>query len=160
KPPRGIGGNELRDYERSFRIGPAQSRLVELRDVYCVAVSPDGQRAYSGGDPVFVNIPTSFAPRSSITVWDFATGPLIFSVGHKTHPIVRFCLSPDGHVLYTCGDNVFGWDASKSAPPLRIFNVDGLRMISVAVSPDGTILAAGAPDGAVVLWNTATAARL
>jgi len=160
KRPPGIDANEFGVYEHGMRIGIAQSRLVETRDVYCVAVSQDGKRVYSGGDPVFVQIDPSFAPGSSVTVWDLTTGRRIFAVGHKKHRIVRFCLSPDGRVLYTCGDNVLGWDALRSAAPVQIFNVDGRRMISIAASADGTMLAAGSADGTVVAWSSASATRL
>ncbi len=95
-----------------------------------------------------------------VTVWDIATGRQVLVIGDKESPILKFCLSPDGRVLYGCGSKVLEWDATKSGPPTRKFEAPGQRMLSVAVSSDGKMLAAGGSDGEVVIWDTETSARL
>jgi WD40 repeat protein len=55
---------------------------------------------------------------------------------------------------------MLGWDPAKSAPPIMTFDTAGRRMLSVAVSPDGAMLAAGDQDGTVVVWQIEGARRL
>jgi WD40 repeat protein len=109
---------------------------------------------------VFSGIPREFSRESSVTVWDIAAGHRAFDIGDKEFPILRFCLSPNGCFLYSCGDKVLSWDATKSGPPIQEFDASGRRMISVAVSPDGTMLAAGGLDGTVVIWQIGSSTRL
>ncbi len=109
---------------------------------------------------MFVDIHRDISTKPSVTVWDISSGRPIFDIGSKESSIRRFCLSPDGRTLYSCGEKVLAWDAAKSGPPVREFDAHGQRMISVAVSPDGTMLAAGGLDGMVAIWNIEAAARL
>jgi len=129
-------------------------------DSYCIGISEDGERMFSGGGPVFRWIPRDYSRESLVTVWESRTGNRLFAVGSKELPILAFCLSPDGRVLYSCGNKVVGWSATKPGPPIRRFDVPIRRTISVAVSRDGTLLAAGASDGAVVIWDTDSTTRL
>jgi WD40 repeat protein len=132
----------------------------ERRDVYCLAVYPDGTRFAAGGGSVFDHKDRQLRSEPSVTVWDVATGRRILEIGSKENPIRRFCVSPDGRTLYSCGNKVLGWDAAKPGPPLREFDAHGGRMMSMAISPDGTMLAAGGEDGTVVIWTTRPARRL
>ncbi len=132
----------------------------EMRNVYCLAVYPDGKRFAAGGGSVFDDTNRAYRSQPSVTVWDLALGRRILEIGSKENPIRRFCISPDGRTLYSSGNKVLGWDAGKPGPPLREFDAHGKRMISVAISPDGTMLAAGGQDGTVVIWDTKTARRL
>jgi WD40 repeat protein len=129
-------------------------------DVYCVAFSPGGKWVYSGGGPVFAGIPRDYSRESSVTAWECRSGARLFAVGSKELPILRFCLSPGGRVLYSCGAKVLAWDATKSASPINEFDTSGRRMIAIAVSPDGAMLAAGAADGTVVIWDADSTALL
>ena len=63
-------------------------------------------------------------------------------------------------MLFTCGDKVLGWDAGKSGPPIQRFDTSGQRMLSIAVSPDGTTLAAGGLEGTVLVWHADSATKL
>jgi len=142
-----------------FRVGRAGIDRVTA-NIYGLAISPEGKRLVAGGDPVFIDLPRDLARESSVTVFDMATGRRMFDIGDKEVPILRFCLSPNGRVLYTCGKKLLGCDAMKPAPPIQKFDESGRRMISVAVSPDGTMLAAGGLEGTVVIWHIDSAARL
>jgi WD40 repeat protein len=143
-----------------FRRARTGTDPQERRDVYCLAIYPDGKSFVAGGGPVFLDIPHDYSKESSVTIWDIATRRRLFEIGSKELPILRFCLSPNGRSLYTCGDKVLGWDATKSTPPLQKFDTSGRRMISIAVSPDGTMLAAGGLEGTVVIWHINSATRL
>jgi WD40 repeat protein len=133
----------------------------EKNNVYCLAIYPDGKRFATGGGRVFVDADGRFRTESSVTtVWELPTGRRIFEIGSEESPIRRFCLSPDGRTLYSCGDKVLGWDATKPGTPLREFDAHGGRMLSVAISPDGAMLVAGGQDGTVVVWDIKAAKRL
>jgi WD40 repeat protein len=146
-----------RDYNPEER--PAREPR-EKRNIYCLAVSPDGKRFVGGGDEVFIDVGPTSSRKPSASVWDTATGRLIFDIGDAETRILRFCLSPDGRILYSCGAKVLSWDATKAAPPIQTFDAGGSRTLSIAVSPDGATLAAGGLDGTVMMWDIGTAKRL
>ena len=129
-------------------------------DIFCLTIYPDGKRFVAGGGPVFTNFPRDYPRTSALTVWDVATGRHLFNIGAKESPIVRFCLSPNGNTLYSCGDKVLAWDAMKSAPPTQKFDTPDVRMTSIAISSNGAMLAAGAVDGTVAIWHVESAKRL
>ena len=136
-------------------IGPP-----EERDVYCLAAYPDGKLFAAGGGPVFEEIIRDEGANLSVTVWDIAAGRRVFEIGSKANPIRRFCLSPNGRVLYSCGEKILGWDSMKPGRPIKGFEGQGSRMISIAISPDGRMLAAGDLHGTVVIWNIEAAKHL
>jgi len=140
---------------RRFGTGPP-----EMANYYCLAVYPDGKRFVAGGDSVLLDLPRDRIAEPSAKVWDLATGRRILAIGDKERPIARFCLSPDGRTLYSCGKMVLGWDSTKFAPPIRSYEASGHRTISIAASSDGAMLAAGDSEGDVVVWGTDSAARL
>jgi WD40 repeat protein len=152
---------------RNFNIydGPPIRRQAgtdpaETADFYCLAVYPDSKRFVAGGISVPPGQPTDKGAAPLVKVWEVATGRGILVIGDKEEPIARFCLSPDGRTLYSCGSKVLGWDATKSGPPVRIFEAPIRQGISIAVSPDGATLAVGGLDGTVAIWGTDSTARL
>ncbi len=163
-----------RDYERMpvndptrFDVHKALSRCNgegtdprENRNFYCLVVYPDGKAFAAGGVPVVVDQGPDQDAEPTVGVWNTATRRRKFTIGDKDLPIRRFCLSPSGDALYSCGDAVLGWDATKSAPPIKKFDASDHRMVSVAVSPDSAMVAAGAADGAVLIWDADSTERL
>jgi WD40 repeat protein len=147
------------DMDEAFRVR-TRTDPHERRDICCLAVSPDGKRFFAGGGPVFNDIDSSFSKESSVTVWDIPTKRRIYTIGDKEALTLRFCLSPDGRCLYSCGNKVLGWGTEKPGPPTRRFDASERRMISIAVSPDGNMLAAGSPEGTVVIWHVDSATQL
>jgi cytochrome c len=152
---------------KDFESDPNKLRRVgattgprEEENIYCLAVSPDGKRFIAGGSPLVKALDPFFSKESSVTVWDIATGRQLFDIGGKESPILRFSLSPDGRTLYTCGDKVLSWDAGKSGPPIQRFDASGQRMLSIAVSPDGMMVATGGPEGTVLVWHADSATKL
>ena len=132
----------------------------EMSDSYCLSVFPHSKRFAAGGASLVPDCPSARRREPSVKVWDIGSGRPVITIGDKERPIVRFCLSPDGRTLYSCGGMVLGWDATKSAPPIKTFLASGDRTVSVAVSPNGKMLGAGTLDGTVVIWDADTAARL
>jgi WD40 repeat protein len=160
-------------YERSqvhdpgnFEIfeGPSLERRLtdphDMGDSYCLAVFPESKRFAAGGTALRPDRQRARRKDPSVKVWDIGSSRTVLAIGDKERLIVRFCLSPDGRTLYSCGGMVLGWDATKSAPPTKAFPGSGDRTVSVAVSPNGKMLGAGALDGTVVIWDTDSAARL
>jgi WD40 repeat protein len=132
----------------------------EMGDSYCLAVFPDSKRFAAGGASLVPDRPRVRRSEPSVKVWDIGSGRPVIAIGDKERPIVRFCLSPDGRTLYSCGGMVLGWDATKSTPPIKTFLASSDRTVSVAVSPNGKMLGAGALDGTVVIWDADSALRL
>lgn len=107
-----------------------------LHPVLDVAWSPDGTRLASGG------------ADGSVIVWDAQTGD---SLAVLAGDIVSW--SPDGEWLATAlYDSIFVWDPQTGN---RLHSLRGHRgeILSVAWSPDGKLLASGAEDGAVIIWE-------
>jgi WD40 repeat protein len=152
----------LETYKDAFVHGGALAGpQEEVHDAYCVAVSPDGRKLFYGGGPVFTEIDDSrLWTTQSVTAWDMTTARRMFTIGGEQAPVLRFCLSPSGSTLYSCGAAVLAWDATKPEPPIRKFDVPGRLTISVAVSADSTMLAAGDREGTVVIWDAGSTARV
>jgi WD40 repeat protein len=97
--------------------------------------------------------------QNTITRWDIATGEAItFELECRGDAIFDLAYSPDGkQVAITCGpvDNPVGflilWDALDNRPIFQREEI--LQMQRVAFSPYGNWLAAGGPDGTVMLWD-------
>ena len=98
--------------------------------------SPDGTKLVSG---------------NPIKLWDVATKRNIVNIGGN-----KAVFSPDGAMLaYGLGNNVKLWDVAKQK------NIDTLEghsvgILSVAFSPDGSMLASGTYGGSIKLWDVAT----
>jgi WD40 repeat protein len=143
-----------------FDPGRTGTDPPEVEDYYCLAVYPDGKRFVAGGDSALPKSRRRKRAKPFAKVWDIATGRPIFTIGDNERPIVRFCLSPDGCKLYSCGDMVLGWDATKSTPPTKTFDTSGRSTVSIAISPDGAMLAAGGLNGTVTVWSPEAATKL
>ncbi len=69
--------------------------------IRCLAFSPDGQRAVTGGADAIVRL------------WDVVTGKeLKHSSEHKA-PVGGVAFSPDGQWVVSCGDGIKRWDLRK-----------------------------------------------
>ena len=95
-----------------------------------------------------------------MTVRDISTGRRLFDIGCKEIQIVRFCLSPNGRVLYTCGDKVLGWDRRNR---LRLSRNSTQAADEYSASPflqtERCSLLAGR-TGAVLIWHAGSRERL
>jgi WD40 repeat protein len=117
-----------------------------------IASSPDGKILATGG------------PKNVVRLWDTATWKVVARLeGHKA-PVKGVYFLPKGEKLVSLSlddATVITWDV-KRKKVLRQLTVDPDDLWVCALSPDGTVFAAGARgDGnPVTLWDTVTGKKL
>jgi WD40 repeat protein len=114
--------------------------------VYSVAYSPDGKYLVTG------------SLDHTLKLWDVAAGKEIKTYGGKTghqKMVLAVTFSPDGQMIASgSADNTLKvWDVPVSSPIRSL--PTGAAATAVALSADGTKLAAGCKDGSVRLLNAA-----
>jgi WD40 repeat protein len=132
--------------------------------VRCVAFRPDGVLFSGGAD-------------GTVRTWNPDTGaPIVVSGAAGESEIWTIVFGPDGRWFATVGGTpgvrtewnpsgaarpgeVIIWDAEQVVPQRR-FGRSADRYASLAVSPNGLLLATGGADSVVRLWDVATGAEL
>jgi WD40 repeat protein len=142
----GVATHTTDDVEvRDTSNGKLRRELKHARGAYCgpVRFSPDGTRL-------------AFCSTKTIESWPSALDNLsavVKYVGHKTKVwVLRY--TPDGRTLISASadDTVRMWEADTGAER-RCFAFDVGKYATVAVSPDGTVAAAGGAAGEIVVWD-------
>lgn len=119
--------------------------------VYGLAFSPDGTRLVSGDRPV-----------TAATLWDVVGidgDAEVVNLPSNTTTWGDAAYLPDGTLATTTGERtVTVWDTSDGTVLTRLESdetgADETR--SIAVSPDGSLLAAGETEGSAGVWNLAS----
>ena len=141
----------------------AASREVALlptrHEVSSIAFSPDGRTLAS------LEFLEPDGPFGMVRIWDLATGETIAAIdsnvvaliGHTAPTSLEF--SPDGTLLAGSSTNGVKLLDVATQSPVATYNHIGtpaLRGSIVSFSPDETILASGANDGTITLWDVST----
>jgi mono/diheme cytochrome c family protein len=110
--------------------------------VTCVALSPDGRRALSGGDD------------KTVRLWDVASGTELRCLEGHAEEVLAVTFAPDGRrALSGSRDRTLRlWDLT-SGRELRCLRGHTDRVAGVAVSPDGTRALSGSWDQTLRLWD-------
>jgi WD40 repeat protein len=127
--------------------------------VVCLAYSPDGTALSSGDDE-----------EGELIVWDLqAHKPRHTFRGHY-RGVLSVAWSPDGTLLAT-GDGLAGGSTGGFDAQIRLWGLAEGRLVrhfpghinsvqSLAISPDGRLLASAGHDARAKLWDVATGKRL
>jgi WD40 repeat protein/tRNA A-37 threonylcarbamoyl transferase component Bud32 len=124
--------------------GPDRRFRGHTGTVRCVALSPDGKLALSGGD------------GGSVRLWDVASGQELRRFDGHADDVTAVAFSRDGKQAATAGaDRVVRlWDVATGGPVGRLQgHTDEVQC--VAFSPDGRSVVSGSSDGTLRLWDTA-----
>lgn len=122
------------------------------QSVNSVAISPDGRYALSGSDD------------STVFLWDIASGGVIQRMDGHDGPVREVIFSPDGAAAFSISgrsdvpnvaeNRIVQWDLT-TGQPLKSWISDEREVHSVAVSPDGSLLAVGGINS-LRLWDITT----
>jgi RNA polymerase sigma factor (sigma-70 family) len=124
--------------ERTIDTGQAQP--------WSLAFSPDGRSLVVSG---------SYSDGSGeATIWDPDTGQLRRRL-KQASPVTLVAWSSDGRTIATAGQLVQLWDVDKGEP-IATLSGDRHYKRSIAISPDGHILATAGTDSLIRLWDART----
>ena len=125
-----------------IRLNPGQ-----YGSVACVALSPDGQLALTGGDD------------NDVKLWDVKSGQLLHTFTHQIW-VFSTAFSPDGRyaISATPSGHVYLWDIQTGKVAKEFIEQEALS--SAVMSPDGKLLAAGSYYGSAHLWDVETGQKI
>jgi WD40 repeat protein len=115
-----------------LRTGKRRTILTSHKSgTAAIAFSPDSTRLASGG------------PDGKVKLWDVASARLLLTCGEHSKEVTSVAFRPDGKALVTAGRDgtIRLWDTATGEEKALVRFVDDI--LTVAFSPDGTVLAAG-----------------
>jgi WD40 repeat protein len=147
-----ISGGSRNDPTMKFWSVETGKEIEQIRaqrtGVMKIAVSPDGRTLVSTGEDAGVNM------------WNWETGQFLASFFVHSNNILAMVISPDSRIMVSGGlDGIRVWNLTPQRP---VFILDGVGnpTYSLAIHPNGYIIASGHEDGRVRFWNLRTAQKL
>lgn len=141
------GGPLLSDILSTLTSRPGFSISAHEQAANDVLFTPDGRTLITAGD------------GGLIRLWDAATGDAVATLTGHTREVERLAISPDGRLLASASsDDTLGvWDlpARRQIHSLAASTRPG-RMVCVAFSSDGSLVAAGDISGNLLLFEPDT----
>jgi WD40 repeat protein len=115
----------------------------------CIAVSPDGKLAMTGGRD------------ATAKVWELATGREVWSFGGHLNGVWAVAFAPDGKHAVSGGwdHEIRYWDLVTGREVERFRGHTG-QVVDLAFSPDGKEVLSGSDDGTARLWNVARGSEI
>ncbi len=138
----------LRDLETielvDARTGAARSRAANAgRQVWAIAVSPDGSVVATSGDD------------DAVTIWDAETLDVVAQLRGHGGSSLSVAFSPDGRRLVSGGRDglIHVWDAERYVEVAALAGHDAY-VKDLEFSADGEMLVSGSGDGTLRIWET------
>ena len=129
----------VQDYDQHVYRNPSPSEL-RLNTSVALAFNATGDRLYSGG-------------MDNAREWNVATGRLLATYGERAVPVLA--LSADGRLLIGGDLIVHLWEV-RSARLLADLTGHKDLLRSIAVSPNGKMIATASDDGTIRVWGIVT----
>jgi WD40 repeat protein len=118
-------------------------------EVNCLAVTGDGKKV--------VSVSTGLGDRGTLKVWELETHTVLRSFSTDGDILLNaLTVTPDGRRAVTASGitrMIFVWDLNSGEHIHQLFNGEGSRKCSLALSPNGRYAVSGGDNGDVILWD-------
>ena len=129
-------------------------RLWEIRSGKLLQeVRANSERTYAAAFTSSTRIIASVKEGGSFGLWDVGKEAPIKPIEGLPNEINFVVFSPDGQIILSSGDTSFCLGETESGKCLHRSKADLDWALSVALSPNGQMIASGWPDGKICLWN-------
>jgi WD40 repeat protein len=126
-------------------ISPIKTLTGHSKQVYSIAISPDGQTLASG------------SLDDTIKLWHLPTGKSLHTLSGHSSKVTSLVISSDGQKIASgSGDKTIKLWNLKTGELLHTLTGHSNSVLSIAFSPNGTILASSSADKTVKLWDLRT----
>lgn len=146
--------------DSNVAIGQQPARY--LRDIECVAFSPDGRRVVSGASDGEIKVSDTDSGHDVLTLQSHMAGLYYIRINQVAY-------SPDGKLIISCGDDgkLRLWKAESGELVQTLGGQPGIQygeapVLSVAFSPDGTRIfsCTGMSKSVFRVWETGSGSEL
>ncbi|HBE20620.1 MAG TPA: WD40 repeat domain-containing protein [Cyanobacteria bacterium UBA11149] len=139
------GKLKLWDVKTGRSIDKIRAQRVSVTQL---AIAPDSSILASCGED------------SALNLWNWETGEYTHLFLEHTSNLLALAITPDSRVLASGGlDGIRLWDLKKQRPIYNLARFDH-QTYSLAIHPQGDILASGHKFGSIKLWNIKTGQSL